>query len=106
MHRWTKSGKPIVGQIPEDTEAGTLRIYGGGDLTMRILPWLEGSAGVRILPNGEIEVRGKIAVPEPVELFKEKRWDKEILGLISISRFLVFRCSANVSASLSLLVAS
>ncbi len=55
---------------PTDELTDTLSVYGGGQLTIRFTPWLEGTAGVRFLPNGEIEVRGKIGLPSSVDVFK------------------------------------
>jgi hypothetical protein len=61
--------------------ATDLTVFGGGELTLRITPWLEGTAGVHILPNGEIEVHGRIAVPQPVTVFDARRWDRTLLSV-------------------------
>lgn len=58
-----------------------LRAFGGGDLTVRIAPWLQGTAGVRILPNAEIELRGEIALPEQIEIFPRKQVDKSLFSI-------------------------
>ena len=63
------------------TDASELRIFGGGSLTLTITPWLQGTAGVRILPNGEIEVHGRLAVPQPVTMFDARRWDRTLLSI-------------------------
>lgn len=69
---------------PEGTpEAGAdeLRLYGSGFVTLRLSRWLEGTAGVRILPNGELEVRGRLGVSRPLIIFDEERWDRQLLSV-------------------------
>ena len=68
-------GKPS-GPPPEKGEKIT--IYGGGSVTLRIAPWLQATAGIKLLPNGEIEVTGEIGLPAALEIFKEKKFDKNI----------------------------
>jgi len=51
---------------PDDT----MRVYGGGSLTLQLTPWLEATAGVQFLPNGEIEVTGRIALPSTYLQFR------------------------------------
>jgi hypothetical protein len=63
---------------PTDEVGTELRVYGGGTLTVRITPWLQGSVGVRFLPNGEIELTGSIALPDTLDIFPEKRLDRNI----------------------------
>jgi Domain of unknown function (DUF4157) len=58
-------GRPVEGAEP----ARTITPYGQGQLTVRIAPWLQGTIGVRILPNGEIEVSGAIGLPSSVNIF-------------------------------------
>jgi hypothetical protein len=63
-------------------EAGTeLRAYGGGTVTVRLTPWLQGTVGVRFLPNGELELTGAIALPAALDIFPEKRLDKNIFAI-------------------------
>jgi hypothetical protein len=70
-----ETGKPAG----EPTE--NLIIYGSGTLTLRIAPWLEGTIGVKLLPNGEIEVSGSIGLPDTLEVFPEKKLDKNIFTI-------------------------
>jgi hypothetical protein len=63
----------------EPTESATA--YGGGQLTIRICPWLEGTAGVKLLPNGEIELTGSIGLPDVLDIFPEKRLDRNIFSI-------------------------
>ncbi|MDX5298427.1 MAG: hypothetical protein LPK85_05690, partial [Gammaproteobacteria bacterium] len=59
-------------------EDNSLSVYGSGDLTARIAPNLEGSLGATLNEDGTIDTRGEIRVPEPIELFPEKRADREL----------------------------
>ena len=45
-------------------------MYGGGEVTVRVTPWLQGTVGVKFQPNGEIIVSGKIGLPSSVEVFR------------------------------------
>src|SRR5262249_33492392 len=75
--RLSPEGRPIEGGEP----ARTITPYGQGQLTIRIAPWLQGTIGVRILPSGEIEVSGAIGLPSSLEIFPEKRLDKNIFSI-------------------------
>jgi hypothetical protein len=71
------SPEGVPGGAPaEKTDAVTL--YGGGSLTLRLAPWLQATAAVRLLPNGEIEVTGQIGLPAALELFEGKEFKKNI----------------------------
>ncbi|HEX8308491.1 MAG TPA: hypothetical protein VF645_08745 [Allosphingosinicella sp.] len=60
------------------TEEGALQVTGGGDVTAQIAPRISGTLHAEILPEGGVDVSGKISVTEPVELFPEFRTDKEL----------------------------
>jgi len=61
-------------------EDGSLNVHGGGDVTAKIAPNLEGTLALTINPEGTIDTRGEIRVPDPVELFPEKRLEKELFS--------------------------
>ena len=70
--------------VPGDkpaAKADKVTIYGGGSLTLRIAPWLQATANVRLLPNAEIEVAGQIGLPSSLDIFPEKRLDKNIFKI-------------------------
>jgi hypothetical protein len=78
------TNRPLDAQgspAPNAQPANQLRAYGGGSLTIRIAPWLQGTVGVRILPNGEIEVSGAIGLPSTLPLFPEKPFKKNIFHI-------------------------
>ena len=66
---------------PTDAIGTELRVYGGGSVTIRIAPWLQGTVGVHILPVGEIELSGEIALPDQIEIFERKQINKSLLNI-------------------------
>jgi hypothetical protein len=68
------------GQPTEET-TDELRAFGGGQLTIQIAPWLQGTAGVRILPNGELELQGEIALPGQLEIFSRKQIERSLFNI-------------------------
>jgi hypothetical protein len=62
------------------TEQGTLQLGGQGSVTAQIAPRLQGTLTATILPEGAVDVSGRIEVTEPLELFPEKRLDKELFS--------------------------
>ena len=55
----------------------TMRVYGGGELTLQLTPWLAATAGVKLLPNGEIEVTARLA-SESYEVFQRKEFNRNL----------------------------
>lgn len=58
-----------------------LRAFGGGSLTLTLAPWLQATAGVRITPEAEVEVTGRIGLPASLELFPGRRYDRNIFRI-------------------------
>jgi hypothetical protein len=56
----------------------TMRVYGGGSLTVRIAPWLQATASVSFLENGEIEVQGELGIPSSIELFRPYTFNRTL----------------------------
>jgi hypothetical protein len=71
-----EDGLPGAGE-PEST----LRAYGGGTVTVRIAPWLQGTVGMKLLPNGELELVGRIGLPDSLEIFPQKLLKKNLLTI-------------------------
>jgi hypothetical protein len=58
--------------------AGALRAYGGGRVSLRLAPWLQGTIGVRLMPNGEMEVSGEVGLPAALTLFNQKQFNRNL----------------------------
>ncbi|HLO02242.1 MAG TPA: DUF4157 domain-containing protein, partial [Symbiobacteriaceae bacterium] len=68
-----ENGQPVDGDPTEN-----LSVWGGGQLTLQIAPWLQGTAGVRFNPAGEIAISGAIGLPSALDVFPMKEIHKEI----------------------------
>lgn len=67
---------------PTGEPTDTFIVYGGGSLTVRITPWLQGTVGVRFEPNGEIVVSGRIGLPGAINVFDRIGIpDRELFGI-------------------------
>jgi hypothetical protein len=75
------TNRPVSDGQPSGEPGRNLTLYGGGTLTIRIAPWLQGTVGIRLLPNGEIEVSGEIALPSTLDIFPEKKLEKNIFTI-------------------------
>lgn len=70
------SGRIVV--TVAQTEAGALQLGGTGEVEAQIAPRLRGTLTATILPEGGVDVSGRIVVSEPLELFPEAKFDKEL----------------------------
>lgn len=71
-----------TGELSDTAEENNpLVVYGGGSLTLQIAPWLQGTAGVRFAPNGEITVTGEIGLPDQLEIFARREINRSILNI-------------------------
>lgn len=70
-------GRPSGAPLPDDG----LNLYGSGSATIQIAPWLQGTAGIRFSPNGEVTVSGEIGIPSNVEIFARKEINKSLLNI-------------------------
>ncbi|MDN3689969.1 eCIS core domain-containing protein [Cyclobacterium jeungdonense] len=61
----------------------SMRVYGGGELTLQLTPWLAATAGVRLLPNGEIEVNARLA-SESYEVFRRREFNRNLFRVPTI----------------------
>jgi hypothetical protein len=68
---------PATGE-PSGEPTNNITVYGGGQVTVRFSPWLQGTVGIRLLPNGEIELSGEVALPSTVDVFPERRFDRNL----------------------------
>jgi len=72
---------PESNQPTGDPEPANVRAYGGGQVTVQLAPWLQGTVGITLLPNAEIELRGEIALPNTVDLFPRRSVEKNIFTI-------------------------
>lgn len=63
----------------ETAEPGSpLVVYGEGSATLQLSPWLQGTAGLRFDPNGEVTVSGEIGLPGAIDLFARQEIDRSL----------------------------
>ncbi len=72
-------GNVTLGVMQDDKNA--LVLYGGGNVTAQLTDFLTGQLKLDILPEGTTKVFGAITVTEPIELFPEKKVDKELFSI-------------------------
>jgi hypothetical protein len=72
-----EDGRPSGAPLPN----GALNIYGSGSATIQIAPWLQGTAGIRFDPSGEVTVSGEIGIPSNVEIFARREINKTLLNV-------------------------
>jgi hypothetical protein len=53
------TGHPIHDAAP----LPAVSVFGAGSATVELTPWLRGVAGIRLLPNGELQVSGTLVIP-------------------------------------------
>lgn len=73
--------------VPTGKPLEDYKVYGGGTLSLFITEGVVVSAGVNILENGEIEVTGRIALPNRFQIFPAPmpRFSKDIVPIPRIS---------------------
>ncbi|MCB1850718.1 MAG: DUF4157 domain-containing protein [Gammaproteobacteria bacterium] len=72
-----EDGRPSGDPLP----GGALNIYGRGSATIQIASWLQGTAGIRFDPNGEVTVSGEIGIPSNVEIFARREINKSLFSI-------------------------
>ncbi|MEA3189691.1 MAG: hypothetical protein QOD77_273 [Thermoplasmata archaeon] len=60
---------------------GSLRPFGGGEATVKLTPWLQGTAAIRLNKKGEVELKGEVALPASLQVFPRKELEKELLSV-------------------------
>ena len=63
---------------PSGKPGNDLKVFGSASLTLKITDWLQGTAGVTFKPDGQIDVVGKIGIPQAVDIFAKKEIKKDI----------------------------
>ncbi|KRB43018.1 DUF4157 domain-containing protein [Terrabacter sp. Root181] len=60
---------------------GRLAVFGDGTVTLQLTPWLRGTVGLKLTPDGQVEVSGEVALPPTFDVFDVQPIDKELLSL-------------------------
>lgn len=55
--------------------------YGSGAVSVKLTPWLQGTARIRLLPNGELEIGGGLSASKPITFFKKKGFNKKLFSV-------------------------
>lgn len=72
-NRPVSDGKPAAGK----PKAGELRVFGGGTVSVQLSKWLQATAGVKLMPDGSVELLGGLSLPKSLKLFDEKKYSKK-----------------------------
>lgn len=82
------SGSITVGATNEPLDAegqptggeptATFSVYGSGQLTLKVAPWLQVGVGVKFKPDGNIEIEGEIGIPDAIEVFRRYEISRNI----------------------------
>jgi hypothetical protein len=60
---------------------GSVVVFGDGKVTLQLTPWLRGTVGLKLTPDGQVEVSGEVALPPTFDVFDEKKIEKELLSV-------------------------
>lgn len=91
------SGQPTGPAAPD----ATIIVYGSGSATLQIAPWLQGTAGIRFAPNGEVTVSGEIGLPASLQIFPRREIRRTLLDMATQIPFfpgIVAEVGGNLSA--------
>jgi hypothetical protein len=72
---------PETGAFTEGEPTETVTIFGSGTISIQFTPWLKGTAGLVVKPDGKMEVKGKVELPSSLEVFPEKKLEKELISI-------------------------
>lgn len=75
------TNRALVDGEPTGDATENLVAFGSGSLTLRLTDWLQGTAEVTIGPSGALTVVGEIAVPSTLDLFPEKKLEKNLFTI-------------------------
>jgi hypothetical protein len=90
---------------PAAPPGAPLVVYGSGSATVRLAPWLQGTAGVRVHPDGHLSLAGEIGIPNALTIFERRSVDKRLFGVsarIPIVPGIVAEFGGNLSAQAGL----
>ncbi len=71
---------PVSG-TPGGPGTDDFTIFGSGTVGIQFTPWLKGTIGLKLKPDGQIIVSGEVALPSSYEVFPEKKINKNIFSI-------------------------
>jgi outer membrane biosynthesis protein TonB len=78
------TNRPVADGAPAgagEPNGKAITVYGGGSVTVLIAPWLQGTVGVTLTPTGSIKLVGTVGIPGVLNVFPEKKLDKNIFSI-------------------------
>ena len=73
--------KPDADGNLTDEIGADLVAFGGGSVSLVLTPWLKGTAGLKLKPNGEMIIDGKIGIPSTLDVFDKKSVKKRVFSI-------------------------
>ncbi len=98
------TNREVDGETGErlETPGERITLFGAGEATIALTPWLEGRAGLAVLPQGEVELTGGIGIPDSLTLFEADPWERNLMTIrldIPIVGFTVARQRVGIFAT-------
>jgi hypothetical protein len=90
FQRGMLSGQVTLGATNYEVDPAGLRgatptdnviAYGSGEVSVRLTPWLVATGRIRLLPSGEIELFGELALPPALTVFDEISYERRIFAI-------------------------
>jgi hypothetical protein len=81
VHIGVTNQAPGADGRPAGAPTSQLTVFGGGEVTIKVAPWLQGKVGLKLQPNGELIVTGEVSLPDHLDVFPEYRLDKNIFTI-------------------------
>jgi hypothetical protein len=75
------TNQAVTGGVPAGPATEKLTTWGGGQVTIKIAPWLQGTIGLELDPQGRMTVKGEVALPNELTFFDEKKVEKNIFKI-------------------------
>jgi hypothetical protein len=63
------------------TPGNPIIVYGSGEASLQVAPWLRATAGIRFAPDGEVSVAGEIGIPGALEIFPRREINRSLFNI-------------------------
>ncbi len=81
LHLGVTNQVPAADGKPAGPPTDHLTIFGSGEMTARLAPWLYGKVGLQLHPDGRMAVTGEVGLPDNLEVFPEHKISKNIFSI-------------------------